>query len=102
MYVMTEMKQIVMMSAIAALFFVVATTGNHAKADQCWKRGDNVNDQPGWNPCSYTQGQHIQQVSEGWYPCHWRGDGFACLNNGFEQHMQIPKTQDKQILLNSY
>lgn len=31
---------------------------------------------------------HVK-ASEGWYPCHWRGDGFACLNESGEQKPQL-------------
>ena len=88
---MYVMKQYIMMAAIAALCVVGAGGHMNVKADDCWKRGNDANGSPYWGNCNNVlqQQPHLQQVSEGWYPCHWRGDGFACLNNGFEQHIQI-------------
>jgi hypothetical protein len=92
-----EQKPIfVMLAAVAALVFVGATTGGHsvnAYEETChyWSSGYS-HCEPG--PFfAYTQHPTIHQVSEGWYPCHWRGDGFACLNNGYVQQPHIQQVK---------
>ena len=56
-----EQKPIYAISAIVAaiLFSGVVTMGGHVLADQCWKRGDNPQDQHGWHSGIHNQDNHI-------------------------------------------